>query len=394
MSYDTYREALRGRRLPLAYVDLDRLRENAAALEARARGLPLRLATKSVRAVGLLRLVLAEFPGFRGLMCFTAGEAAWLAGQGFDDLLVGYPAVDEVELSRVAAAVARGRRVVLTVDSEAHLEQLATIAERAGVALPVCIELDMSSRFPGLHFGAWRSPLSGPEDVLALARKVRSRAALRLEGLLGYEAQVAGVPDRVRGRALRSALVRWLKRRSMAEVARRRAAVVAALEAEGFALAFVNGGGTGSLEATRADPSVTELSAGSGLFAPALFDGYAGFRHQPAAGFALPITRIPAPGIYTCHGGGYLASGPGGADRLPRPYLPEGARLLAFEGAGEVQTPVSYRGPVALGIGDPIFLRHAKAGELCERFDRLVVISEGRVAYELPTYRGEGQCFL
>ena len=392
--YETYRRALRGRRLPAAWVDVDRLRENATALASRGGGKPIRLATKSVRCRALQRLVLGEFPAFRGLMCFTAGEAAWLAGEGFDDLLVGYPTVDDGELRAVAEAVARGRRIVLTVDDPAQLDRLQAAAAARGVVLPVCIDVDMSSSFPGLHFGVRRSPLRDREGVLDLAREVGRRPALRVEGLLGYEAQIAGLPDAVPGRAVRSALVRFLKRRSRREVERRRAEVVAALRGEGYALRFVNGGGTGSLETTAAEPSVTETTAGSGLYSPTLFDGYAAFRHRPAAGFALPVTRVPAPGIYTCHGGGYVASGAAGPDKLPRPYLPAGAALLPLEGAGEVQTPVAYRGPVRLGVGDPLFLRHAKAGELAERFDRLLLLSGGEVVDEAPTYRGEGKCFL
>ena len=354
----------------------------------------MRLATKSVRCVALQRLVLAEFPAFAGLMCFAAGEAAWLADLGFDDLLVGYPTVEPAELERVCAAAAHGARIVLTVDAEAHLNALEAIALRHGTVLPVCIDADMSTRLPGLHFGVHRSPLRDAQVVVDLARAIGRRPSLRLEGLLGYEAQIAGVADAVTGRPFRSALVRVLKGRSSAELGRRRQGMVEALRDAGFELRFVNGGGTGCLETTAADPSVTETTAGSGLFSPALFDGYAAFRHEPAAGFALPITRLPAPGIVTCHGGGYVASGAAGADKLPVPYLPEGSSLLPLEGAGEVQTPVRHTGRVPLAIGDPIFFRHAKAGELCERFDRLLLLSNGQVARDVPTYRGEGRCFL
>jgi D-serine deaminase-like pyridoxal phosphate-dependent protein len=392
--YERYREAVRGHALPLAFVDLDRLRLNASALVERAQGKPLRIATKSVRCVRLLRRVLQEFPAFRGLMCYTAAEAAWLADQGFDDLLVGYPTVEERDLTAAALRVARGRRIVLTVDDAEHVRCLDAVATGNKTVLSVCIDVDMSSSLPGLHFGVRRSPLVLPQSVVSLAETVRTRPSLRLDGILGYEAQIAGVPDAVSGHGLRNAVVRLLKRRSVREVAVRRASVVAALRDAGFDLGFVNGGGTGSLETTAADPSVTELTAGSGLFSPALFDGYAGFRHLPAAGFALAVTRFPAPGIYTCHGGGHVASGAAGPEKLPRPYLPEGAELLPLEGAGEVQTPVAYHGPVPLAVGEPIFFRHAKAGELCERFDRLLILEGLKVIDEAPSYRGEGKCFL
>jgi D-serine deaminase-like pyridoxal phosphate-dependent protein len=391
--YEVYRGALRGLRLPVAFVDLDLLRANAAALGARSAGKPIRLATKSVRCVALLRLVLDEYPSFRGLMCYTAAEAAWLAGLGFDDILVGYPSLEPSELDAAAAASAE-RRILFVVDDERQLAPLTEAAQRHGATLPVCVDVDMSSSLPGLHFGVRRSPLTTPEAVVGLARQIASRPALRFAGLLAYEAQIAGVPDAVPGRGFRSRLVRFLKSRSRAEVAARRGAVVAALRHAGLAPQLVNGGGTGSLESTSAEPEVTEVTAGSGLFSPGLFDSYASFRHRPAAAFAVPLTRIPTTGVFTCHGGGYVASGAPGPDKLPRPYLPGGARLLPLEGAGEVQTPIAYSGPVRLTLGDPIFLRHAKAGELCEHFDRLVLLSGGRVVSEVPTYRGEGKCFL
>jgi hypothetical protein len=201
---------------------------------------------------------------------------------------------------------------------------------------------------------------------------------------MGYESQIAGLMDEVPGQGAKNAVIRLLKRRSIPEVNERRRATVAALAAAGHALRFVNGGGTGSFESTRADASVTELAAGSGLYVPTLFDHYRAFRGRPAAGFAVAVTRAPAPGIVTCAGGGYPASGPGGADRLPRPWLPAGCTLIATEGAGEVQTPVRVPAGVRSAPGDPLLFRHAKAGELCERFNELLLIEGGRWSTRSP----------
>ena len=110
--------------------------------------------------------------------------------------------------------------------------------------------------------------------------------------------------------------------------------------------------------------------------------------------FALPVVRKPRTGVATVLGGGYLASGPGDRSRLPSPYLPTGLKLDRQEGAGEVQTPLLGETADDLRIGDRVYFRHAKAGELCERFDRLHLIDGDRVVEEVPTYRGEGHCFL
>ncbi len=394
MSYDRFKTALAGAHLPAAFIDLDALDANVAALRARAGGLPIRLVTKSVRSVAILRRVLASGPQFRGLMCYSPAEAAWLASQGFDDLLVAYPSVEPEDLRAVAAQVREGRTIALMVDGAEQVRRIAAIAQAEGVVQPLCMDLDMSSDFPGLHFGVHRSPVNGVAAALALAAEIARHPSLKLDGLMGYESQIAGLMDEVPGQALKNAVIRLLKRRSIPEINERRRATVAALAAAGYVLRFVNGGGTGSFESTRADTSVTELAAGSGLYVPTLFDHYRAFRGRPAAGFAVAVTRAPAPGIVTCAGGGYPASGPGGVDRMPRPWLPEGCALVGTEGAGEVQTPVRLPAGVSLGVGDPLLFRHAKAGELCERFNELLLIQGGAVAGEVTTYRGDGKCFF
>jgi D-serine deaminase-like pyridoxal phosphate-dependent protein len=245
-----------------------------------------------------------------------------------------------------------------------------------------------------LHFGTWRSPLRTVEQARPIIERILASDHLTLDGVMGYEAQIAGVGDNYPRQAVKNAIVRALKRRSVGLVAQRRAAVVAMIRSLGGELRFVNGGGSGSMDTTQAEDVVTELTVGSAFYSPALFDHYRAFRFAPAAGFAVEIVRRPAANRYTCLGGGYVASGAAGADRLPQPYLPAGARLDPLEGAGETQTPVIYTGDISLAIGDPIFFRHAKAGELCERFTRLLLVSRGAVVGEATTYRGDGQCFL
>jgi D-serine deaminase-like pyridoxal phosphate-dependent protein len=393
-TYTGYKAIFRGRSLPLAYLDLEMLAANIAQVRARAGTKPVRIASKSIRCLAILRRILAADPGFRGVLCFTAPEAVYLSRQGLDDLVIGYPCWQPAQIEAICAEVAAGKTVVSMVDSLAHVRHMAALAGAAGVVLPVGLDLDMASEFPGLHFGAWRSRVRHPAAAHRIAEAIAANPHLRLDGVMGYEAQIAGVGDRIPGRQLRSALIRLLKQRSRAEVATRRAALVAAIRAVAGPLRFVNGGGTGSLESTSAEACVTEVTAGSAFYGPALFDGYVAFRPAPAAGFAVEIVRRPAPGIYTCSGGGYIASGPAGADRLPQPYLPSGARLMPMEGAGEVQTPFRYDGPESLALGDPIFLRHAKAGELCEHFNTLLLIADGRIVDEVPTYRGAGLCLL
>jgi D-serine deaminase-like pyridoxal phosphate-dependent protein len=260
--------------------------------------------------------------------------------------------------------------------------------------MPICLDLDLSIDPPGIHFGVYRSPVNSVEKALELHGAIKNAKHVRLMSLMGYEAQVAGLGDRIPGQGLKNIVIRMLKRRSIKAVHARRKAVVEALRNDGADLEIVNGGGIGSMEFTREEAVVTEIAAGSGFYQSHLFDYYDNFRHHPAAGFAVEIVRQPQPGMWTCHGGGYIASGSIGQEKVPKPYLPEGAKLHPNEGTGEVQTPLLYNGPEELKIGDPIFFRHSKAGELCERFNELVMIRGGKVAGTVKTYRGEGKCFL
>ena len=382
---------------PFAIVDLAAFRANAAAMTRRTGGKPIRLASKSVRCRHLIEQAL-QLDGFRGILAYTLPEALWLAGCGTsDDIVVAYPTVDRSALARLAGDAGLASAIVIMVDCPEHLDLIEKAA--AGVANPhpvrVAIDIDAGYMALGgkLRAGARRSPVRTPGDAVAVAREILSRPGLRLAGMMAYEAQIAGVGDNPPGRPLYAQAIRYMQRKSAAELAERRSAIVAAVRAL-TPLEFVNGGGTGSLDGTSAEPAITELGAGSGLYHPTLFDAYTGFAGQPAAMFALPVVRRPGPGVVTALGGGYLASGPGNQTRVPQPYLPAGLQLDKEEGAGEVQTPLLGEAADALAIGDRVWMRHAKAGELCERFTDLHLIDGDAIAATVPTYRGEGQNFL
>lgn len=378
---------------PLAIVDLEAFRANAADLVRRAAGKPIRVASKSVRCRALLDEVLA-MDGFAGIMAFTLPEALWLAeNEVSDDILVAYPTADRTALAALAADERAARTITLMVDSAEHLDMIEQSA--AGHPIRVCVDIDAAYRALGgkVRIGPRRSPLHSPAEVRAFAEQVVKRPGLQLVGLMAYEGQIAGVGDVPPGKPLMARAIREMQKRSRMELARRRAAIVRSVR-ELTDLEFVNGGGTGSVEKTVAEKAVTEVAAGSGLYQPHLFDYYSNFSGRPAALFALPVVRRPAPGVVTCLGGGYLASGPADAIRLPQPYLPTGLSYDGNEGAGEVQTPLI--GPAAdrLEIGDRVWFRHTKAGELCERFESLHLIEGDRLVRTVPTYRGEGRTFL
>jgi D-serine deaminase-like pyridoxal phosphate-dependent protein len=396
-SYEQYEQILAEVEAPFAFVDLDAMAANTAEMLGRAGGKPIRVASKSLRCRALLERVLRSDSGFEGLMTFTLPETLWLAEQGFENLLLAYPTTEADALRELAlrSAANPGDAAIVMVDCTEHLEMIESVLGTGAAPVRVCIDLDASWWGLGgrVKVGPKRSPVHTVEQAVALAREIDGRPQLELAALMAYEGQIAGVGDEPPGRRVRGSAIRLMQRRSAAELAERRGAVVAAIR-EFAELPIVNGGGSGSLELTAAEDAVTEVTAGSGFYAPTLFDHYSRFSLTPAAGFVLPIVRRPAPSVATALGGGYLASGSGDPARLPAPWLPSGLRLDPEEGAGEVQTPLLGPSASQLSIGDRVYFRHAKAGELCERFDSLRLIEGEEIVDVVPTYRGEGQAFL
>lgn len=400
ITYNDCVAALAGERLPAAFVDIDAFDSNIESILSaiRGSGKTLRVATKSIRCVGLTRRIFQKGGDLvKGVMSYSMEEAAFLAARGFDDILVAYPSALKSDMELMVEMTKMGVNVSIVADSLAHIETLSAAGRRHGVSLKAIIEVDTSYRPIGkaLHVGPRRSPVRAPEQALKLAKAARSSGGVEIAGVMGYEAHIAGLTDKNPFTQSTNVVKKALREMAKPDVIKSRGAVVKKLRDEGFALPIVNGGGTGSADSTSRDPSVTEVSAGSGFYCPHLFSYYTNLSLAPAAFFALQVVRHPTSGIATCSGGGYVASGEAGRDRLPLPYLPAGGKLLGMEGAGEVQTPVEFSGGAALPpIGAPIIFRHAKAGELCERFNELLLISGGAIVGREKTYRGEGACFM
>jgi D-serine deaminase-like pyridoxal phosphate-dependent protein len=384
-TYLSFKKALVNVGVPVLFLDLEAFEKNLAWIKDHAGEKKIRIATKSIRSKDILKRILDTDPIFQGLMTYDLREALWLRQEGFKDILMGYPTVDEESLVLLAK---RPGEITLMVDLPEHLTYLEQIASSHNSSFSICVDIDLSMDLPGLRFGVYRSrnsTLGRLRDFISVLKKCPH---LKLTGLMGYEAQIAGVMDK------ESLLIRWLKKFSLKQFPKRRFEMVELLRKEGFSLSLVNGGGTGSLLTTRLEDQVTEITIGSGIYSPVLFDHYKDFKLSPSLFFSLPIVRLPEKNIYTCLGGGYIASGSTDKIKMPTPYLPQGAKLLTNEGAGEVQTPVLYKGEIKLGLGDPVIMRHAKAGEVCERFERMILIKNQSIVGEALTYRGEGQTFV
>lgn len=399
LSYEEWKAVLAPERLPAVVVDLDAFDRNiktlASFLQAKsaAPGKALRLATKSVRVPELIRRVLDSGAPYKGLMCYSAEEARALASQGFDDFLIAYPTYQASDLEALRELHEASKTVALVIDCG---EGLVRVAEAMhGVVRPfrLLVDVDVSLRVLGglLHLGVRRSPVRGVRDVARLLNEAANYPQIKIAGAMAYEAQVAGLGDRNPFKRLVNPVARLIRRASVRAVAETRADVARLFIERGEAAEVFNGGGTGSLNFAAEEDALTELSAGSGLLCSHLFDYYSNVKFEPACFFALQAVRSSDNGYVTCQGGGYVASGEPGWDRVPRPWLPEGLSLVPMEGAGEVQTPVKGN---AVALGEPVLFRHAKAGELAERFNEYLLVSKGRVVSRAKTYRGLGLSFF
>lgn len=375
--------------LPCAFVDLDAFDANCESLANMVKDtkFTIRIATKSIRVPDLIRRALNSGAPFKGLMCFAAHEAEFLSSQGFDDFLVAYPTFQESDLLALKRVHDSGKTISLVVDSEEHLIVLEKMMRNSSRPFPVLLEPDLSLRIGSLVIGVRRSPLRSVNAIVSLAKAVKKYPSLKFMGLMAYEAHIAGVPDRNPFKKLLSPALYFIRRFAMKRVIRFRQELVDRLNQEGLHPELVNGGGTGSLSFNREEKILTEVTAGSGLFCSHLFDYYSNFHLKPSAFFALQAVRKPEDGWVTCQGGGYVASGEPGWDRIPKPVEGE---LSGFEATGEVQTPVKLHAK----LGDPVIFRHSKAGELAERFTDFKLISGGKIVGRSLTYRGYGENYF
>lgn len=378
---------------PFAFVDMNAFNQNFENLKKRCNGLPIRIATKSIRAAGILDYLRTE-KDINRWMCFTVSEATFLSEKGFDNLLVAYPTLQETKIIEMCPELKKGKTIYLTADNIHQLEKINQIAKENDVIIPISLDVDISDQFYGIYFGVYRSSIKTIQQFKDCVDALDRLPFLKLRGVMTYDAQIAGVADQLKTKQAINPIIQILKKKSLKSIQKKREQVIDILEKRNKKLDFFNAGGTGSLELTSNDKNVTEITFGSGLFQSTYFDHYSNFQNRPAAAYVLEVCRNPKPNYYTCLGGGYIASGSVGAEKLPTIIYPLNAKLIKDEGAGEVQTPFYCNEKIDLSTKNFAIFRHAKAGELCERFNHLYLLSNGDQVDFIPTYRGEGKCFL
>jgi D-serine deaminase-like pyridoxal phosphate-dependent protein len=395
-TYERLKHLIKDEPLPCMIIDLDIIEQNLNSYSKYHK--PLRLATKSIRVPTLIHKI-AKRPEFAGrIMCFSAQEALFLSNcADYElDILIAYPIVSHSDLKHIFN-IHKRHNVCLMVDCIEHVSLVHEYMQKHSIEgiVNLCIDIDMSLRVFGMHLGVYRSCIRSLDDFIKIVEYIHSGFSnVRLAGVMGYEAQVAGLGDNSPFDFL---LVRYVKRlirsRSIQHVYHFRKQISQWLKAKNIELEFFNGGGSGSIQSTAQEAWVTEITVGSGILQSALFDYYIDATSKCALFFALHVTRIPENDVVTCQSGGFIASGAVSLDKQPVPLLPYGVRYIENEGFGEVQTPLKHDNTQVLKLGDPIFFRPAKAGEIAERFETYIVVKDGEIIDKWKTYRGEHQTF-
>jgi D-serine deaminase-like pyridoxal phosphate-dependent protein len=403
INYPTWQRILKNKKLPAAIVNLDAFDHNVdklAELVSKS-GKTLRIATKSIRVPDLILRALTKHPEiFKGVMCYTAEEAAFLHTLGVDDILIAYPTVQQSDLNILRELHASGAKVSLVVDSVDQMKLISEAMQELKTPFPVVIEMDMSLRPMRdlVHLGVRRSPVRTTDDLRTILKAAHDYSNLQVIGVMAYEAAVAGLTDNNPHKKMLNPVANLVRKMVASHAAKLRAEIPKIFEEIGIPLKIFNGGGTGSVNYAVNEKDLTEVTVGSGLLCSHLFDYYSNlkdtFYFEPSIYFALQTTRTSDPGYITCLGGGYIASGEPGWDRVPKPVMPEGLKLTSSEACGEVNTPMAVTGAITPPLGGPTLFRPAKAGELAERFNEYLLVSDEQVTGQAKTYRGMGKCFL
>lgn len=407
-------------KVPSAWLDMDALDHNIKLVNQKTHAVRLRLATKSIRSLDVLRYIKDNSPHFIGLMSYAADESLYLLENGFDNVLCAYPTLDMDSVAATFRYIKQGATMIWMVDRPEHIDMLNEIAKAHDMVIEVCLDINMSMPLPALYFGTKRSALMSIKDVKKLLKHIKKRSNIIVSAAMGYEAQIAGLPEHLPRKALLAPAIRLLKNCSKKQVSQRRRSVIAYLKKQGYTLKLVNGGGSGSMDFTASQPEVSEITVGSAYYKPAYFDYMDSMNEfNAAAGFVLAVTRQPEKGVITCHSGGFIASGAAGIDKAPVVHYPKNLSIINGEGFGEVQTPMIINKTNSSNIpppniGERVWCRHAKAGELCEHFneiiayrqlsqsiastchasDKALLKNNTKTPHQLmTTYRGEGRCF-
>jgi D-serine deaminase-like pyridoxal phosphate-dependent protein len=302
---------------PALMVDLDALEANIAriATACRQSGINWRPHTKGIKVPQIARKLIDA--GAIGITCAKLGEAEVMAAYGFSDILIANQIVGPLKIARLVA-LRRKSDVMVAVDNRDNVAAIAEAARGAGVTIRAVIEVNMGMNRAGVEPGA---------DCLALARFIAALKGVAFAGLMGWEGQTAGIPDPTdKATAVTAAVASIVQSAAMCREA-------------GLPVNIVSCGGTGNYWISAAQPGITEIQAGGGVFCDVHYAKDFGVAHPCALTIMTTVTSRPTPGRIICDAGKKTMSSDAA---VPEPIglgPVRSARLSAEHGAVELETP-------------------------------------------------------
>lgn len=202
---------------PFAWLDLDALDANIQYVQEQCGNQQIRIATKSVRSIDVIRYIQERIANCSGFMAFTASETAYLLEQGFDNILIGYPVYEEKAIEQISHFIKQGRKVLFMVDNVVQANLLQKIAAEQSVTFEVCIDINVSTDYKLLYYGTKRSPIDSVDKLKQLTDQIKKLPNIKISACMAYDAQIAGVTDAT-SNFLKDVLVRGLKKHSLKKI--------------------------------------------------------------------------------------------------------------------------------------------------------------------------------
>jgi len=184
--------------------------------------------------------------GAQGICCAKISEAAIMQRAGIAPILVTSPLIEPTAIAKAATLAKTNQALTVVVDSRASALGLEQALDHVSANLLVLIDID-----PGLG----RTGIAPGDELLKLAAFIQDECShLNLQGLQIYAGHCMHIV---------SAEVRYEKYQRALQAGQDAKQL---LEAEGYVLPLLSGGGTGSYEFEPDVGLLNELQAGSYAF--------------------------------------------------------------------------------------------------------------------------------
>ena len=215
-----------------------------------------------------------------GTTAAKLGEAEVLVEAGLDHILIANQVIGPAKMRRLVD-LSRRAEIIVALESEEGLRQLAEAAQADDVTLHAIIEVDSGMKRCGTAPG---------RPTVEFAQKIRQAPGVEFRGVMGYEGHAVGIKDPDERRAVTS------------EAATLLCDTVEQIRAADIPVEIVSAAGTGTYDVTGDWPGVTEVQCGSYVTMDWV---YQQVRPEFELAMSVLVTVIsrPKPGVAVLDGG-------------------------------------------------------------------------------------------